>query len=69
MTTAIWTMIKFLPIEYHTPDILIDLGNSIGKTVALDVGRSSYAFQVRICIEVDLSTKLPKSWLTTTVIR
>lgn len=33
--------------------------NSVGKTVALDARSSLQIHQVRICVEVDVSGKLP----------
>lgn len=61
LITSIWLNTKFLPIELHIPEILIALGNSLGRTVALDARNTSHAHQVRICSEVDLSLQLPDS--------
>lgn len=59
MVTAIWATIKYLPIEYHHPEILIALGNKMGKTLALDRRNSTHASRTRICVEMDLSQSLP----------
>lgn len=56
---AIWIMVRYLPIELHTPYVLMALGNQIGKTVALDVRKTSLASHVCICVEVNLSRELP----------
>lgn len=53
MVTIIWVTIKFFPVEYHTPKILITLGNLLGKTVAPDARSTNQAFYVRICIDID----------------
>lgn len=59
VVTAIWVTIYYLPIEYHSPEILIALGNKIGKTVALDDRNSSIARCVHLCVEINLSKALP----------
>lgn len=61
MTTAIWANIEFFPIEFHTTEILIALGNAIGKTVALDARKTSSANQVRLCVDMNLAKELPTS--------
>lgn len=64
--TTIWVRLPFLPIELHSPKILIDIGNLIGTTVALDARNSAnlQAVFARICIEVNLSANLPSEiWI------
>lgn len=56
---AIWVSIFALPVEYHTPETLINLGNLLGKTVALDALNSTQIFQVRISVETDINLTLP----------
>lgn len=61
IVTTIWIRLPLLPVEYHEPQILIAIGNLLGKTVALDATRAnSYqATSARICIEMDISKFLP----------
>lgn len=59
MITALWPMIKHLPIEYHTLEILIEIGKLVGKTVALNARNVSQVYQEKLCTEVDILTKLP----------
>lgn len=44
--------------QIHTLDVLIMIGNLLGKTIALDARNVKQAFQVRICIKIDLCAKL-----------
>lgn len=59
VVTTIWISINYLPIMYHSPEILIALGNKIGKIVALHGRNSSIASRVHLCIEINLSRALP----------
>lgn len=56
LTTTIWIKLPLLPIEYHSPQTLISIGNLIGKTTALDASRIN-SLQG---IEIDIKSKLPQ---------
>lgn len=59
----IWMQIKYLPIEYHLPEVLIMLGNSMRKIVAFDARNAHHqqAHHTRIYAEVSLNAHLPNS--------
>lgn len=57
MVTTLWMTIKNLPIKFHTPQILIEIGNAVGKQDGRNVDHSCL---VRVCTEVDLSNLLPQ---------
>lgn len=59
LVTSLWVSIKHLLIEYKAPEILISIGNSLGKTVALDGRMGNQVAISRICIEMEISTKTP----------
>lgn len=55
---AAWVKINFLTTELHTVGILQEIGNLLGKTLAFQVNFGNQAHQVRICVEVNLDSKL-----------
>lgn len=55
---AVWINIKFLPIEYHALIILQGIENLIGKTLAIQTKRDGHAYQVCICVSINLSLNL-----------
>lgn len=60
MVTTLWMTIKHISVEFHTPQILIEIGNAVGKAEALDTQNANQSYEVRIYTEVDLSTLLPQ---------
>lgn len=61
MITAIWIKLPLLPIEYHSPQLLISINNLIEKTVALDASKSKTLElnSTRICVEINIQSELP----------
>lgn len=59
-STLVWVRIPRLPIEFFSDQILMRIGNKLGKAVKIDihttqVSRAKYA---RVCVEVDLEKPL-----------
>ncbi|KAF7831918.1 Retrovirus-related Pol polyprotein from transposon TNT 1-94 [Senna tora] len=59
--TPVWIKLEGLPIEFFDPNILIRIGNSIGKFIGIDgqTHNLSIAKHARICVLLDLSKVLP----------
>lgn len=56
LITTLWMTIHHLPIEYQVPKLMIQIGNSIRTTVALDGRNIFQAARSRIYVEIDLIT-------------
>ncbi|KAF7824313.1 uncharacterized protein G2W53_022457 [Senna tora] len=63
--TPVWIKLEGLPIEYFDPNILIRVGNSIGKFIGIDghTHNLSIAKHARICVLLDLP-KVPPNLIT-----
>lgn len=58
--TAVWIRLPELPIEFFNADLLMEIGNQIGKPIKVDTKttmatRGKFA---RVCVEVNLSKPL-----------
>ena len=59
--TPVWVRLLNLPLHFCDIVALGEIGNALGKLVAIDYDRIVKGLQtyVRICVEVDLSAGLP----------
>ncbi|KAF7839279.1 reverse transcriptase [Senna tora] len=60
-SSPVWIKLEGLPIELFAPNILIRIGNSIGKFIGIDgnTHNMSIAKHARICVLLDLSNATP----------
>ncbi|KAF7822851.1 uncharacterized protein G2W53_020995 [Senna tora] len=62
-SSPVWIKLESLPIELFAPNILIRIGNSIGKFIGIDGNTHNMciAKHARICVLMDLSGKVPSN--------
>lgn len=57
--TTVWATLPHLPVELHNPEIILTLGNSIGKVIAFGTNKVDLSTHKKICIEIHLTKTLP----------